>query len=155
MTRTTRHSTPTTRRSHAFGGIGRTLTAVLAAIALTSCASVTGGASQRDQPSPAPSTTNAPAETSWPSLEESGTGPTTIAFSRPDDQAQYLKVTFTCTEGSSQVQLREDPRVYMTGDCGSGQGYQMTLPPELDGFHLDITLEPAASFELRGRFVEH
>ena len=74
MTRTTRHSTPTTRRSHAFGGIGRTLTAVLAAIALTSCASVTGGASQRDQPSPAPSTTNAPAETSWPSLEESGTG---------------------------------------------------------------------------------
>lgn len=154
MTRTTRHDTRTARRQHTSGDFGRTLAAVLAAIALTSCAAVTDDAAQPPQPSPAASATTAPAETSWPRLEETGAGPAAITFARPDDRARYVKITFTCTEGSSRVQLREDPRVYMTGECGSGQGYQMPLPPELDEFHLDITLDPAASFELRGRFVE-
>ncbi|HEX6953819.1 MAG TPA: hypothetical protein VF156_02975 [Agromyces sp.] len=130
------------------------VTVVLAAFALTSCAAVTDGASQPEQASPAPSAANAPVEMSWTSLEEAGTGSAVILFARPDDRARYLNVTFTCTEGSSRVQLREDPRVSMAGECGSGQGYQMTLPPELDEFHLDITLDPAASFELRGRFSE-
>ena len=51
--------------------------------------------------------------------------------------------------------MTKTEQVSFPANGGSGQGYQMTLPPELDGFHLDITLEPAASFELRGRFVEH
>lgn len=151
MTRTTRHPASTARRMHASGILGPAGVAVLAALALTSCAAIADGALQPEQPSPAPST-NAPVEMTWTSLEETGTGSAVIPFARPDDRARYLNVTFTCTEGSSRVQLREDPRVSMTGECGSGQGYQMTLPPELDEFLLDVTLDPAASFELRGRF---
>lgn len=152
MIRTTRHPALTARRLHGPRNLGPAVTVVLAALALTSCAPVADGASQPKQASP--STTNAPVEMSWTSLEEAGTGSAVIPFARPDDRARYLNVSITCTEGSSRVQLREDPRVSMIGECGSGQGYQVTLPPEFDEFHLDITLDPAASFELRGRFDE-
>ena len=79
-------------------------------------------------------------------------GPAVITITRPYEDARYLRVTFSCGEGTSQVVLREDPRVAMAGTCGGGQGYQMTLPRHVDELHIDITVGPETSFEFLGRF---
>lgn len=134
---------------------GIALAAVLAASVFTACAAGNGGGSepQRDD-ADAVTATDASPEPTWPTIKESGTGSTVVAFTRPDERARYLKLNFTCTAGTSRVELREDPRVRMSGTCDGGQDYQMNLPPGVDDLHLDITLDPGASFELRGRFTQ-
>lgn len=126
---------------------------LVGSIALGGCAS---DSTQLEQPqaSPAPTiagpTTPEPSP-EWDSVEETGIGPAVITIT-PSEHARYLHVTFSCGEGTSQVVLREDPRVAMSGTCSSGQGYQMMLPPDVDELHVDITVGPETSFEFRGRF---
>lgn len=125
---------------------------LVASMALGGCAS---DSSQLEQPqaSPTPTIPTTPeASPEWDPVEESGTGPAVITITRPSEEARYLHVTFSCAEGTSQVVLREDPRVWMTSTCDGGQGYQVTLPPDVEELHLDITVGPETSFEFRGRF---
>lgn len=127
---------------------------LVASMALGGCAS---DSTQLEQPQASPTPTIAGPTTpepspEWDPVEETGTGPAVITIKRPSEEARYLHVTFSCAEGTSQVVLREDPRVWMTSTCDGGQGYQMTLPPAVDALHVDITVGPEASFEFRGRF---
>lgn len=127
---------------------------LVASVALGGCAS---DSTQPEQPQASPTPTIAGPTTPEPSLEwdpveETGTGPAVITITRPSEEARYLHVTFSCTDGTSQVVLREDPRVWMTSTCDGGQGYQMTLPPDVEELHVDITVGPGTSFEFRGRF---
>ena len=134
---------------------GVAVTAALLVAVLTGCGTSAGNGSERPHGDDNTVTaTDVPAEPNWPTLKESGTGSSVVSFTRPDERARYLEVNFTCTAGTSRVELRENPRVSMSGTCGTGQGYQMNLPPGVDDLHLDITIDPAATFEMRGRFIE-
>lgn len=127
---------------------------LVGSIALGGCAS---DSIKLEQPQASPTPTIAGPTTpepspEWDSVEETGIGPAVITITRPSEEARYLHVTFSCGEGTSQVVLREDPRVAMAGTCGGGQGYQMTLPPDVDELHVDITVGPETPFRFRGRF---
>ena len=138
---------------HAGRRLRATLLALVVAAALTGCVldSDTQGPSRSEA-----ATTDAAAPATDPTLStlrEGGTGPTTIQITRPSEEARYLNATFTCSQGSARVELREDPAVSMSGTCGGGQSYQMTLPPGIDELHLDIIIDPESTFEFRGTFT--
>ncbi len=86
-------------------------------------------------------------------MNESGTGPATITIPNPSSDAAYFMASFRCSAGDGSVILLEDPRVQMSGTCGGGSGYQMTLPTDATQYTIQVDVEADASFTFSGTFA--
>jgi hypothetical protein len=86
-------------------------------------------------------------------VNESGTGPATITIPNPSSDAAYFMASFRCSAGDGSVILLEDPRVQMSGTCGGGSGYQMTLPTDATQYTIQVDVEADASFTFSGTFA--
>jgi hypothetical protein len=126
-------------------------------ILLTGCASGTATSDTgQAPPSVAPTASTAtpsPDEvSSWPRIDESGTGPTTLTIPNPSPDAFYLTSTFTCSSGEASVELQENPRVFQAGPCGGSSTYQMPLPTDSATYTITIDIEPTATYTFIGTF---
>jgi hypothetical protein len=127
---------------------------LLAGCASGSAASNTGQnlPSVATTPNDSVATTNPDQFSSWPHVDESGTGPTTITIPNPSPDALYLTSTFNCSGGEASVELQEDPRVFQAGPCGGSSSYQMPLPTDSATYTIAIDIEPTATFTFTGTF---
>jgi hypothetical protein len=133
-------------------------TVLLAAFTLGGCATADSAAPSGADPatadgsSPTPTPVSREEVASWPTIDESGTGPTTITIPNPSPDAFYLNTTFTCSAGEALVEVVENPRVFQGGPCGGSSSYQMPMPTDEDEYTIRIEIDPTATYTFTGRF---
>lgn len=130
---------------------------IFAGLLLTGCTSETTPAGQTPSDAAATPTlsiaTPSPDEvSSWPRVDENGTGPATVTIPNPSPDAFYFHSTFTCSSGEVLLELVEDPRVFQSGSCGVPSTYQMPLPTDSAAYTFTIEIDPTATYTFTGTF---
>ena len=115
---------------------------LLLAVLLTAC----GGAA-RPEAGPPPEDGS-----EWAARSESGSGDGQVVIESPSAEAVYFFAMFWCAEGTVYLEMVEDSRVYMGGDCGGPSEYQMPLPAGSDSYTFTIETQPGNDWTFSGYF---